>query len=246
MANLIDPVDAERAPADSGEIGTGNPDALVTGLSPGEVTTVPPGAARTPHPFDGYQLGADVEIWDYERTQKKPSLISRTFLILLQFDNTYQDPSGANITHQLYAKDKVGRDIKPEDADGRFKAPKIAQTRIITLRNFHNRSTVHPITKASQKWIFDRVVADGDRWVPCCVVPSHSARAQLIYKMNPDDGRPMVDDRYQLADGAQIDRLSLLFRRVNWQQTKAARLANSFDREAGGERGAMGAAGADN
>lgn len=240
MDDLTDPVDTIEQKAKF----TAVTDFSTAELLEDEVVRVPPGAARTAHPFDGYQLAPDIAIFDYARKNKEPSMVSRTYLILFPIDSTFQDVSGERISHSFYAKDKQGRDLRLEDSDGRLKPAKVAKTTVVTIRNYHNVATVHPNTKQHQKWIFDRVVKVGSRWVPCCYIPSHSARAQIVYTINRE-GRVMVDNRYELADKNQIGPLGVLFRRVNYQQTRAERLAQSFDKEASGVRNAMGAAGAD-
>lgn len=241
MSNgLIDPVDSVTEEMPMPKIAGLHSDRLLED----EVVQVPPGAARTSHPFAGYQLAPDIAIFDYHRQIKEPAMVSRTYLILLPVDSTFQDLSGDKITHQVFAKDKLGKDLRLEDPDGRLKPPKVAKTTVVTLRNFHNVTTVHPNTQEHQKWIWDRVVKVGQRWVACCYIPSHSARAQIVYRIDKS-GRVMVDNRYELADKNQIGPLGVLFRRVYYQQTKAERLAQSFDKEASGVRDAMGAAGAD-
>jgi hypothetical protein len=246
---LTDPVDAapEIMP-EAEDVSDGKHQAkldfALQGLGENEVVAVPARAARTPHPFQNYPLGMDVEVYDHKR-RLKPSQISRTHLIVLRVNDTVRDISNESITHEFFSKDKQGRDIQLVDQDGRFRHPQVEKQVTMSLETFHNRTTVHPATKEHQKWIFDRLVKVGSRWLWCCVIPSHSARAQIVYRLNRDTKKPEVDPRYLLADQDQIDRLALMFRRVHYQQTRHERLAQSFDREMAGEKNAMGVAGAD-
>jgi len=240
---LIDPVDQEEQMAftisekDSADTDS---DLSEDSLRLDEVVAVSPRAARTPHPFDGYVLAPPIAVQDYDLSIKEPPRISRTHLIILRDERIFQDPSGENISHRFIRKDKQGNDIVPMDQDGKRKAPAYGPERIITLRTYHNVSTVDFNSRRHYKWVFDRKVKVGaDQWAVCAVVPDPVARCQMIFKINPQDGRPMVNAIYLLADRRQEGPLRETFRRLHYQQTRAERLSIAFDREAAGDQGAM-------
>lgn len=248
---LVDPVDAlktsTKSKATKGKGASEPPFDLVPdeGLLEEEIGGLPMGVARTAHPFMGYNLGREVAVYDLNGKNKTPTMISRTFLILLKSGTVRQDVSGQGVSHKFFRKDAEGNDIKPEDQDGRFKAPKVAKETRINLVTYHNAVTVHPSTKENQKWVFDRRVKQGQRWLTCCIVPSHSARAQLVFYIDKKTGKVIVNDKYEVADKGQFEPLRVLFNRANYQQQRAERLAQSFDQEVAGIKNAMGNAGGD-
>lgn len=243
MAKLKDPVmdqtTSEQPAVEedlfSYEPETGLPD---DGLSPDEIGAIPPSAARTPHPFTGYQMARSVPVWDQDLTIKDPPKFPATYLVLLRDENVYQDSSGENVSHAVFRKDEDGNDVRAETPEGKLMAPKVEKVIRVTLKTDHNRTTVHPVTKEHQKWVFDRRVKVGDSYRICCVVPSHTARAQLCFYID-HEGSTRHSRLYELADMNQVTVLRRVFDATYYQQNKAERLAQAFDRESGGDQNAM-------
>ena len=222
-AKLKDPADANKEAAEEASFEEEMKQADPMRLDPSEIGSMPESAARSPHPFDGYPLGRKVMVG------KTP--ISSTFIVILRDPSAvFQDPSGKGVTHQFFAKDKDGNDIKPVNADGKFLAPKIEKTKVINLETHHNRITSNydDGSRQSMDWVFDRKVMVGDREMTCCVIPSHSARAQIFLRMTKK-GKIAIDRRYMLADVNQGNRLRRVFRNIHYQQLKGELAAQKFD-----------------
>jgi len=101
---------------------------------------------------------------------------------------------------------------------------------VINLKTYHNRYIMDYDVGGPQAtdWWFDRTVMVNDLEMNCCVVPSHSARAQICFMLDKE-GKLRVDGRYLLADTKQANRLRGVFRNVNYQQLKGERAAQKFD-----------------
>ena len=157
-------------------------------------------------------------------------MVSVTRLVLLKNpDYVFQDESGKNVSHEFYLKGKDGKDIRAEDAEGRFRKPKVKSRKLINLKTYHSRVTIHPTTGDATDTVFDReVMVAGKPWI-CAIVPSHSDRASICFYVDRKDGRVRVDTRYLLADKNQTGRLRKVFDMVNYQQLRAERQAQKFD-----------------
>lgn len=225
MANpkLKDPVDVDKeeqeVQAAQVEMESFDP----ANLKLDEIGAIPVTAERTPHPFEGYPLGRKIEVSEGVK-------ISSTFVVILKDKNIFQDPSGKGITHQVIQKGSDGNDVKKVTAEGKFLPPKIATTKVIDLKTYHNRIASDYDGGGAQpmNWVFDRSVMVDDREMNCCVVPSHSARAQICFMLDKK-GKLRVDGRYLLADTKQANRLRGVFRNVNYQQLAGERAAQKFD-----------------
>lgn len=224
-AKLRDPVDAGKEDAEEASFVQQMQEADPTRLDPNEIGSMPESAARTPHPFSGYPLGRKVTLVG----SKTP--ISSTWLVILRDPSAvFQDVSGKGVTHQVIAKDKEGKDIKPMTADGKYMAPKIKASKIINLKTSHNRVTTNYDDGSGQSmdWVFDRKIMVGENEMTCCVVPSHSARAQIFLRLSKK-GKIEIDRRYMLADTKQGNRLRRVFKNINYQQLAGERAAQQFD-----------------
>jgi len=225
MAKLIDPVDGKKSD-DLGEEGIfAEPEVNESALSETEIGSLPDKIVRTKNPFDGYPLARNVKVDNF--------MTSATFIILLKNpEDIFQDPSGKGVSHEFFAKNKAGEDIRLEDADGKLKKPKVEKRTTINLMTHHNRVTVHPITGNTTDTVFDRKVMVGNRERICAYVPSHVDRAQICLMLDKR-GIMQIDRRYELADPKQGSRLQDVFRQANYQQMKAERMAQKFDQEPG-------------
>jgi len=218
---LKDPADANKEQVEQTnleeEIGQLDPNRLTLD----EIGSVPVSAERTPHPFAGYPLQRKIKIGETQ--------ISTTFIVILKDKNIFQDPSGRGVSHQVIAKQKDGKDVRSVNADGKFLAPKIESNKVINLETHHNRIASNHDDGSGQAmdWVFDRKVMVGEREMVCCVVPSHSARAQIVFEMVK--GKIRVDKRYMLADMGQVGRLRRVFTNIKYQQLAGERAAQKFD-----------------
>lgn len=170
---------------------------------------VKPHLSKAVHPFDGYP---------YEYTKVNGVKICTAFMIA--FDpkiQLVQDPSGENLSII-----ELGKDGKPTGKET-----------VVTILSAHSRVVVdYERGGRNTIAIFDNVfeTEDGVKlWY--ALVPSPSARAQIVFKVNKRTGKVEIDDRYLLLDGRQDGRL----RRVMDNILKPARRAERDARAISGE-----------
>ena len=226
MVKLKDPVDVTGKQDEElleSQLGPEGVEATTGGLDESEIGAIPPGAARTAHPFEGYPLARNVKVGETE--------VSATYIVLLRNpEAVYQDPSGKGVTHSYFEKNAKGNDIRMLNQDGKLGPPKVARTERIDIKTYHNRVTVNPVTNDPMDTVFDRYVQVGQKMRTCAIVKDHAARASICFLIN-NKGKVEVDPRYELADPSQAGRLRKTFDMVNYQQMKAERLAQQFDAE---------------
>lgn len=171
---------------------------------------VPITAARQPHPFEGYPQ-KKMKIGTHKVKGKETDLVvSATHIVALNPKQyVHQDPSGKGVTIVSQGKEKI-----------------------VDLTTFHNRivrdQTGHNIDVS---FGIDIMLSNGKKMTRCAYCPDHTARAQIIFKVNRKTGKIEVDDRYVLADLEQVGRLRRLFEMFYFQQTQSERLAQKFDAE---------------
>lgn len=225
-----DPVDEGSEEAEEARL-TRDMEASEGELQLEEIGSAPPSAARVPHPFEGYPLGRVLPIGEAK--------ISATHLVILKNPDIFQDPSGNNVAHEVFVKDKrTGKDIKAEDADGRYKKAKVEKRTTINIKTSWSVVVLDYDQSGSgvhTDIVFDREVSVSGKMMTCAVVRSHSVRAQLIFMMSKGRGksRMVVNPLYILADKGQIGPLRRVFQNVNYQQLKGERAAQKFDADPG-------------
>jgi len=225
MTKLTDPVEGKISDQEPDEESFGTSEHDESVLSETEIGALPEKITQTPNPFDGYPLARKVKVGEV--------MVSATYIMLLKDpDNIFQDPSGRGVTHEFFAKNKQGEDIRLEDADGKLKKPKVEKRTSVTLKSYHNRITVHPITGEATDTVFDRYIMVGSRERMCALVPSHIARAQICLMVD-NKGVIRIDRRYELADPKQASRIREVFNQVHYQQMKTERMAQKFDQDPG-------------
>lgn len=179
-------------------------------LSLEDFQPVPITAARAPHPFEGYPQ-KKIKIGTYKLNGKDTDLIvSATALVALNPKQyVHQDPSGKGISISVGGKEKI-----------------------VDYNTLHNRIVRDEVGRNIDV-IFSRdvLLGNGKKMSRCAYCPDHTARAQIIFKVNPKTGKVEVDDRYVLADIEQVGRLRRLFEMFHYQQTQSERLAKKFDEE---------------
>jgi len=177
----------------------------VEGLTLDDFRPVPQHVARAAHPFDGYpERKITVTIDGKERELNVTHVVA-----VNPKEPEYQDPSGRGVIIQK----KVGKGTREER---------------VTIKSAHSR----PVRDYENGGItidcvFDREIplADGTTMTRCCLVPSHSARAQICFKLDIREGRIQVDNRYVLPDGKQVNRLRRVYEMIVNPQLKAENLA---------------------
>ena len=227
-ANLQDPVDEGKDKAEEDSFEEEMKAADPERLDLDEIGSLSEAVVATPHPFASYPIGRKVKVGKM--------MVSKTHIVILKDPGSvFQDPSGRGVAHNVIAKDKAGNDIRPVNADDRFLAPKIAKRTKVNLKTSHSRVTRNYDDGSGQHmdWVFDQTVMVGDREMVCCVVPPHSARAQIFIRL--DKGKIQVDKRYMLADIKQGNKLRRVFKNIYYQQLAGERAAQKFESDQGDE-----------
>lgn len=177
----------------------------VEGLTLDDFKSVPLEVARAAHPFDGYpERKIKITMDGVERELNVTHVVA-----LNPKEPSFQDPSGEKVS---IAK-KVGKATREEQV-----TIKSAHSRIV--QDFENGGI--NVTN-----VFDREIplADGTVMPRCCIVSSHSARAQIVFKLDLREGRIQVDNRYVLPDAKQVNRLRRIYEMIVNPQLKAENLA---------------------
>lgn len=163
--------------------------------------------ARTPHPFEGYP---------YKKVMIDGREVNATFIIALNPKEIVpQDPSGKGIsitTGQGKAKREVKVDIKSSHSRLVIDYEEGGVNRACTFQG-------------------EYPLKDGRVFPNCAYVPSHSCRAQIMFKLDPREGRIMLDRRYVLPDPKQLNRLRRIFEMIVNPQLRAERLAKGITGE---------------
>jgi hypothetical protein len=211
MAKLVDPVEAGKKEQELGIQLAEEAGMSIDALTLDDFQPIPTTANRQPHPFEGYPQ-RKIKIGTYKEFGKEKELI-------------------VNATHivALNPKEFVFQDRSGQGVEINFKE---GGPKIVNLETFHSRVVRDQMGK-NTVIVFDRKITlgDGKSLDRCSICPDHTARAQLMFKVNPKTGKVEVDNRYLLADTKQVSRLRELFNRYFFQQTQSERLAAKFDAE---------------
>lgn len=206
-AKLVDPVVKDQEKEEQDEQ---TKTLSMEALSMEDFQPVPISAARQPHPFEGYPQ-KKIKIGTYKDKGKNVDLIvSATHIVALNPKQyVHQDPSGKGISIVSGGKEKI-----------------------VDYETLHSR-VVRDQNGRNIEVIFSRdiLLGNGQKMSRCAYCPDHTARAQIIFRVNRKTGKIEVDDRYVLADVGQVGRLRRLFEMYRYQQTKSERLAQKFDEE---------------
>jgi hypothetical protein len=182
-------------------------------LSLEDFQSIPPSTAIAASPFEGYPM-EDIKIMEIKKGNKViPVVVKKTYIVALSPSFFVpQDPSGKNTT--LTMKDGTEK--------------------MVDLKTSHNRTVVDRIGQNIDV-VFDNILITANGKLRYAIVPDHSARAQIVYKINAkQESRPiMVDNRYLLLDIKQKTRLRKVFAQFYYQQTKTERAADRFYEQKG-------------
>ena len=215
LKKLIDPVEQDQQKQEVEETLEQMKVLDIAQLSMDDFKAIPVTAARQPHPFEGYPE-RKIKIGTYfdQALRKEVDLIvSATWLVALNpKESVFQDPSGENVS---ITDSKTRKEV------------------IKNIPTSHNR-IVRDYDRSGQginnDVVFDRTInLSNDQILSrAAIVSSHSARAQLIFRVNQKTGKIEIDNRYLLADTGQVARLRKLFEMIHYQQTRSERLAERF------------------
>ena len=169
---------------------------------------IPMEKAKITHPFDGYPM-EDIQIGN--------SKLKKTWIVALHPTiQIQQDRSGVDVTVR-----QLNKDGKP------------IGEKITTIPTTHNRIIRdYDDGGINKDVVFDREITLGDGQVlkNVAFVPSHSVRAQLLFKWERNKGVE-VDKRYVILDTKQIGNLRKLFDIINNPRLKAERDARIISGE---------------
>lgn len=172
-------------------------------------------ASSAPHPFDGYP-GNMVKVGE---SQKGPNPKSRKDVMMPAFavvalnpkEAVFEDPSGARQSIM-----EAGRE------------------RMVNIYAPHNRCVVdYEGGGVNTDICFDRTIEleDGKSLARCAFIKSHSARAQVMFKLDIKGERIQIDNRYLLLDVGQASRLRRVFEMIVNPKIKNERLARAISGE---------------
>ena len=178
----------------------------ISNLSMEDFKAIPPDRAMSSHPFDGYPLGQKVRIGEAQ--------VSSTFIVALHPNFfVHQDPSGKGVS----IRKKVGKGEREEKVD---------------IETVHSRVVkAFEEGEANMSYVFDREVQLSNGTLRVTVVPSHTARAQICFSIEPRTGKIQVDPRYRLLDFKQMDRLRRTFNMIHTPQARIERLSKAITGE---------------
>lgn len=176
-------------------------------LSMEDFKAIPRGAAKSPHPFDGYPRRPDIQIGEYKN---KPVMVNPTHIIGLNPTiYVHQDPAGQGLSQMYKGKER--------------------HVDIPTLHNRMVRDMESGGTNLDVVFGIKLGLANGE--VMATVLPSPSGRAQIMFRLNDQTGKVEVDERYLLLDQAQAKPLQRLFLMIHNQAVATERLAAAISDE---------------
>ena len=170
--------------------------------------------AVSSHPFDGYPTQM-VKVGTYMFKGKETDLMipKHAIVALNPKEVVFKDPSG---DRQSVTNRKTG------------------ETKIVNIHAPHNRCVVDYENGGFNTDVcFDReiITEDGKTLGRCAFIASHSARAQIMFKLDQRGERINVDRRYLLLDSGQGKRLRRVFEMIVNPKIKTERLARSISGE---------------
>jgi len=223
----------------------------ISRLSLADFKAIPKSVAKSPHPFDGYPIKPKVQIGSERKmvsVQKKvpkqvpmlddndkpvlykggekagqlrtkteydavtvnemqdvPIMFSATYILALAPTvHVHQDPSGKRISQFVAGKE-----------------------RFVDIPSLHSRCVVdHEGGGNNTEIVFDRELElEGGAKITIALCPSHSARAQIMFKLDERTHKIDVDDRYLLLDKPQEKPLRRIFEMIHNPKIRTERLA---------------------
>jgi hypothetical protein len=217
MENLKDPVEAK-----AGEIkGKKADDEMksfdIGNLSPDDFQPLRQRDAKSPHPFDGYAAKmvkvATAKNGPNPKAAKDIMFPHYALVALNPKEFVFKDPSG---DRQSVTDRKTNKE------------------RIVDIHAPHNRIVVDYENGGQNTDIcFDRTLemGEGKTMGRCAFIKSHSARAQIMFKLDLRTGAIQIDNRYILLDIGQSSRLRRVFEMIVNPKIQNERLAKAISGE---------------
>ena len=216
MAKLVDPVEEKDKEKKAGAI-VGSIKSI-NDLTFSDLQAIPQRAAQMAHPFDGYPY-EKIKVGTYEG---KDFMVMSAFLVILfPAFQPPQDISGVGVTIKKAASKTKRGDIIPEHEE------------IVTIKTNHNVIVVdYDNAKQNTDVVFDREfeLSEGKK-VLGAIVPSHSVRAQLMFRYDPKKERVFVNEKYVLVDVRQQNKLRKVFDIVMFDKLRSEKLSKQHYKE---------------
>jgi hypothetical protein len=208
MAQLEDPVSKGTKKNQEEKLETDMKRFDISNLTMKDFKQLEAATARTPGPFEGYPMKPKIKVGATE--------ISATLVVALNPKHyVMQDPSGA------------GQSIVVDKRDGQGKKTGDKVEQIVNLKTYHSRVIVdYEGGKRNIDIVFDRILKLADGEIMCAIVPSHSARAQLLFSLDNKTQKIKVDPRYVILDYDQRKPLRRLFEIIINPHLKIERAAD--------------------
>lgn len=156
---------------------------------------------RTAHPFSGYPE-QPIQIGTYMDKKKQVPIVVDRAHIMAYTGRRRQDPNGKGVV--------LGY---PELRDNQGRVIRGSSEKLGDIQTVHNR-WVHNFEDGGRtvECVFDREIPLADGTLKqCCIIPSPSARAQIIFKFDSKLNRVIARKDYFLADPNQIKPLKRIF-----------------------------------
>jgi len=219
MAKLVDPVE-EKDKEKQAEVAVSSIKSIED-LTFNDLQAIPQRAAQMAHPFDGYpyekiKIGAD-------KRGKDIMAVSAYLVMLFPAFQPPQDISGVGVTIKKAATKTKKGDIIPEYEE------------IVTIKTNHNVILVdYDNAKQNTDIVFDReFFLSGGKKILGAIVPSHSLRAQLMFRYDPKKQRVFANEKYVLVDVRQANKLRKVFDIVMFDKLRNEKLASKHYTEEG-------------
>lgn len=217
MAKLVDPIE-EKDKEKKAEDAVSSIKSI-NDLTFNDLQAIPQKAARMAHPFDGYpyekmKIGTDKQGKDIE-------IVSAYLVMLFPAFQPPQDISGIGVTIKKAASKTKKGDIIPEHEE------------IVTIKTNHNVIVVdYDNAKQNTDVVFDREfeLSEGKK-VLGAIVPSHSVRAQLMFRYDPKKERVFANEKYVLVDVRQANKLRKVFDIVMFDKLRSEKLSKQHYKE---------------
>jgi len=206
-AKLKDPAENESDKKEEQQTQDDMSSVDISSLTFEDFQAAPATVARTPHPFEGYP---------YKKVMVDGREVNATFIVALNPKEIVpQDPSGKGIS-VVTGQGKAKREVK------------------VDIKSAHSRLVVdYEEGGVNRACTFEGeyLLKDGQMFPNCAFIPSHSCRAQIMFKLDKREGRILLDRRYVLPDPKQLNRLRRIFEMIVNPQLRAERLAKGITGE---------------
>jgi hypothetical protein len=173
-------------------------------------------AAASPHPFDGYPSQM-VKVGKMKARGPKGAqdvmMPAYAIVALNPKEIVFQDPSGRGVS---------------------VRQKKTGKEKIVNIGSIHNRCVVdYEAGGVNTDVCFDRTIelAEGQTLERCAFIKSHSARAQIMFRLDRTGEKIQIDNRYLLLDVKQASRLRKVFEMIVNPKIKKERLARAISGE---------------